>query len=108
MASSLAQLFSWSEFAKIVQVTYNSLSWPNFAEDSTVLYDIAVAHSRSDPLSFAIRTSLIFSGVCWFLSMATGTHSWVKTAKGWKAPTSAQMRNNMNATNFSVLSFGSE
>ncbi|GJJ73395.1 hypothetical protein EMPS_05753 [Entomortierella parvispora] len=77
MVSTLAELFTWADYVQIFKVTYRTLSWPSFGDDSTVLFDIAIAHSRTDPLSFALRTSLVFSGICWFLSMATGTHSWV-------------------------------
>ncbi|KAG0043121.1 hypothetical protein BGZ83_011809 [Gryganskiella cystojenkinii] len=78
MVASMAQVFSWSDYGELLKFGFNSLKLPTSSgDDTSFLYHLVVFHAHSDPLLFAIRASIAFSGICWFLSMATGTHSWV-------------------------------
>ncbi|ORZ14913.1 hypothetical protein BCR41DRAFT_354319 [Lobosporangium transversale] len=74
--ASLVNVFAWESFRKLLLVGYENLALP-MSDNASIFLDLVVFHAASDPLIFAIRTSLVFSFFCWFMSMATGTHSWV-------------------------------
>ncbi|KAG0365080.1 hypothetical protein BC939DRAFT_417260 [Gamsiella multidivaricata] len=76
MAATLADVFSWKSFAELLQNGYDNLQLPS-SDNTSLFLDFIVYHATSDPLIFAIRASLLFAFICWFQSMATGTHSWV-------------------------------
>ncbi|KAF9111499.1 hypothetical protein BGX27_004838 [Mortierella sp. AM989] len=73
---SLANVFSWDGFGRLLLQGYKELSFPN-SDNTSLVYDLIMFHAGSDPLLFAIRVSLLVAGICWFQSMATGKHSWV-------------------------------
>ncbi|KAF9918498.1 hypothetical protein BX616_008343, partial [Lobosporangium transversale] len=73
--ASLVNVFAWESFRKLLLVGYENLALP-MSDNASIFLDLVVFHAASDPLIFAIRTSLVFSFFCWFMSMATGTHSW--------------------------------
>ncbi|KAF9170133.1 hypothetical protein BGX21_001335 [Mortierella sp. AD011] len=73
---TLANVFSWESFGKLLLNGYNNLSLPN-SDNTSLLLDLVVFHAASDPFIFAVRMSLLFAFICWFQSMATGKHSWV-------------------------------
>ncbi|KAG0319313.1 hypothetical protein BGZ99_005156 [Dissophora globulifera] len=62
--------------AALLTAGYNDLQLPN-SDNTSIFLDMVLFHASTDPLIFAIRACLFFSFVCWFQSMATGTHSWV-------------------------------
>ncbi|KAI1301150.1 hypothetical protein EDD11_005774 [Mortierella claussenii] len=74
--TTLAHAFSWESFQKLLQSGYDALQLPS-SDNASVVYDLVVFHASTDPLIFAIRASLLVAFICWFQSMATGTHSWV-------------------------------
>ncbi|KAF9576482.1 hypothetical protein EC968_007960 [Mortierella alpina] len=76
MPAPLELAFSWAAFATLLQNGYNQLQLPT-SDNTSLFLDLVMYHAGADPLIFAIRMSLLFAFVCWFQSMATGTHSWV-------------------------------
>jgi hypothetical protein len=80
MVRTLAEILSWESFRELLQHGYNNLSLPS-SDNTSLFYDLAYFHASTDPLIFAIRASLLFAFICWFQSMATGTHSWVRRHK---------------------------
>ncbi|KAF9923791.1 hypothetical protein FBU30_006131 [Linnemannia zychae] len=74
--STFADVFGWDAVADLLVKTYNNLSIPT-SDNSNFLYHLLYFHAGSDPLVFAIRAACFFAFLCWFQSMATGTHSWV-------------------------------
>ncbi|KAF9963326.1 hypothetical protein BGZ65_004364 [Modicella reniformis] len=76
MAATLADVFSWESFGHLLKSGYDNLGIPSSDNESLYL-DLVIYHASSDPLIFAIRAALFVAFICWFMSMATGTHSWV-------------------------------
>lgn len=76
MTITLVTVFAWESFGNLLKSGYDSLTLPS-SEHTTIIYDFFVYHAAADPLIFALRAALFFAFFCWFLSMATGTHSWV-------------------------------
>ncbi|KAF9969262.1 hypothetical protein BGZ73_008473 [Actinomortierella ambigua] len=72
----MLEAMSWNTFRNILEGGYAELRFPD-SDNSSMLVDFLWYHSRADPLIFAIRTSMCASLACWFLSQATGLHSWV-------------------------------
>ncbi|KAG0346819.1 hypothetical protein BG004_000740, partial [Podila humilis] len=72
----LARFLSWESYGELMVQFWNNLRLPE-SDNATVILDLIVFHASSDPLIFAIRAGLFFSFFCWFMSMATGKHSWV-------------------------------
>lgn len=78
MANSLiSTAFSWESFGDLLKSGYDNLNLPS-SDNESVIYDLIYYHASTDPLIFALRMALFFSFCCWFMSMATGTHSWVQ------------------------------
>ncbi|KAG0205915.1 hypothetical protein BGX28_002557 [Mortierella sp. GBA30] len=76
MTAALAHALSWESFVKLLQDGYNNLQLPT-SDNTSVFFDLIVYHASTDPLIFAIRTSLFVAFICWFMSMATGNNSWI-------------------------------
>jgi len=75
--STFADAFGWDAMTNLLTEAYKNLAIPS-SDNSNFLYHLIIFHAASDPLVFAIRTSFFFAFICWFLSMASGNHSWVK------------------------------
>ncbi|KAF9155385.1 hypothetical protein BG015_010035 [Linnemannia schmuckeri] len=73
---TFVDVYGWDAVAKLLTDIYNDLSIPT-SDNSNFIYNLLHFHAGADPLEFAIRTSLLCAFICWFLSMANGTHSWV-------------------------------
>ena len=76
MVPTIADFISWEAFGRLLLTGYQKLALPN-SENAAILLDLVIFHATVDPLIFAIRTSILIAFICWFQSMATGTHSWV-------------------------------
>ncbi|KAI8594577.1 hypothetical protein EDD21DRAFT_81689 [Dissophora ornata] len=76
MPITIADIISWDTFASLLMDGYQKLRLPS-SDNTSIALDFVIFHATADPLIFAIRTSLLFAFICWFQSMATGTHSWV-------------------------------
>ena len=74
---TFVDVYGWEAVAKLLTDIYNDLSIPT-SDNSNFIFNLIHFHAGADPLEFAIRTSLLCAFVCWFLSMANGTHSWVQ------------------------------
>ncbi|KAG0228486.1 hypothetical protein B0O80DRAFT_524711 [Mortierella sp. GBAus27b] len=74
--AQLANVFSWDTFADLLKSGYENLRVPS-SDNTSIYLDLAIFHASEDLLIFALRAALFFAFICWFMSMATGTHSWV-------------------------------
>ncbi|KAF9577442.1 hypothetical protein BGW38_007346, partial [Lunasporangiospora selenospora] len=76
--ATLADIFSWSSFEELLYNGYQNLQLPS-SDNQSLILDMVLYHAAADPLIFAIRSSFVIAFACWFMSMASGTHSWAST-----------------------------
>ncbi|KAG0296633.1 hypothetical protein BGZ96_008932 [Linnemannia gamsii] len=74
--ATFLDVYGWDAFTTLLTRIYDDLTIPT-SDNSNFIYHLIHFHAATDPLEFAIRASLLFAFICWFLSMANGTHSWV-------------------------------
>ncbi len=75
MSYEFAKVLSWDSLYDTIGNGFKDLNVPHF---STFFKDVAALHEQTDTIVFALILGLVFAFVCWFLSLVTGLHTWVR------------------------------